>query len=157
MNTSNLVRCLFSGALTVLLLSACAGKPLVPYSTDTEPLVLLPANQAGVADDRARFREIFCAVMGDHGQDLPDYRPSEEALVRVGDEPQAGGSPVYLGSSQSDLLVATVPGLGWDCFEEWLKSERVVAVVSIAGAVGGSLGDGRAYRPFARIYGFDRN
>ena len=121
MNTSNPVRCLFSGALTVLLLSACAGKPLVPYSTDTEPLVLLPANQAGVADDRARFREIFCAVMGDHGQDLPDYRPSEEALVRVGDEPQAGGSPVYLGSSQSDLLVATVPGLGWDCFEEWLK------------------------------------
>ena len=71
MNTSNPFRCLFSGALTVLLLSACAGKPLVPYSTDTEPLVLLPANQAG--------------------------------------------------------------------------------------AVGGSLGDGRAYRPFARIYGFDRN
>jgi hypothetical protein len=121
MNTSNLVRCLFSGALTVLLLSACAGKPLVPYSTDTAPLVLLPATQAGVADDRARFREIFCAVMEDHGQELPDYRPCEEALVRVGDEPQPGGATVDLGPTQGNYLIATVPGLGWDCFEEWLE------------------------------------
>jgi pimeloyl-ACP methyl ester carboxylesterase len=123
MNTANLVRQLLSGALAVLLLGACTGKPLIPYSTDTAPMVLLPATQAGVADDRARFREIFCAVMEDHGQELPDYRPCEEALVRVGVEPQPGGAPVYLGPTQGNFLIATVPGLGWDCFEEWLESE----------------------------------
>jgi pimeloyl-ACP methyl ester carboxylesterase len=123
MRTSNLNTCLLSGALAVLLLTACTGKPLIPYSADTAPMVLLPATQAGVADDRARFREIFCAVMEDHGQDLPDYRSCEEALVRVGDEPQPGGLPVDLGPTQGDFLIGVVPGLGSDCFEKWLESE----------------------------------
>jgi hypothetical protein len=43
------------------VLGGCAAKPLVPFSTDTPPLALVPAGQAGVQDKRARFREIFSA------------------------------------------------------------------------------------------------
>ena len=60
--------------VTCLALAACATKPLVPYSTDTPPLALVPASQAGVQDKRARFREIYCAVLEAHGAALADYR-----------------------------------------------------------------------------------
>ena len=60
--------------LAVFGLVACSSKPLVPYTTDTPPLVLVPISYAGVADERARFREIFCTVLERHGNDLPDYR-----------------------------------------------------------------------------------
>jgi hypothetical protein len=43
------------------VLGGCAAKPLVPFSTDTPPLALVPAAQAGVQDKRPRFREIFAA------------------------------------------------------------------------------------------------
>ena len=58
-----------------LVLGACATKPLVPYSTDTPPLALVPASQAGVQDKRARFREVYCAVLEARAHEVPDYRP----------------------------------------------------------------------------------
>ena len=107
-------------AVACLWLSACAGKPLIPYSTDTPPLVLLPAAQGGVADKRARFREIYCAVLEAHGHDLPDYRNCEEALTRLGTEPQGGGGAVDLGPSQRRLVAVVVPGIGYECIAPWL-------------------------------------
>ncbi len=109
-----------------LVLAACASEPLVPYSTDTPPLVLAPAAQAGVVDKRARFREIYCAVL-EARQGLPDHRPCEEALTRVGEEPAGTGRPVDLGPSRRRLVAAVVPGLGFDCFEEWLESPGTAA------------------------------
>ncbi len=77
-------------------LAGCASKPLVPYSTETPPLVRLPAAAAGVGDGRARFREIFCAILQTRQQTVPDYRPCEEALTRVGTEPPApAGQPSW--------------------------------------------------------------
>jgi hypothetical protein len=108
-------------ALAALVLSACAGKPLEPYSTDTPALALLPASVAGIRDERARFREITCAVLEDHGRELPHYRPCEEALTRLADEPPGSGKPVDLGPSRRKLIVAMVPGIGWECFENWLE------------------------------------
>lgn len=114
--------------LTVLLLSvllaACAGKPLVPYTTDTPPLILLPATEAGIRDQRGRFREITCAVFEDHGEALPHYRPCEDALTRLNGEAGATGEPVDLGPSRRNLVAALVPGIGWECFESWLNYEN---------------------------------
>jgi hypothetical protein len=105
---------------TSVVLAACT--PLSPYTTDTPPLALVPAQQAGVKDARARFREIYCAVLEAHGRSLPDYRPCDEALSRVGDEPAPPGRPVDLGQSRRRLIAGIVPGLGWECFADWLNA-----------------------------------
>jgi hypothetical protein len=106
-------------------LVACSSKPLVPYATDTPPLVLVPTSYAGVEDGRARFREIFCAVLELRANDLPDYRPCEEALTRLGAEPAGSGAPVYTGPSRTDLMIGVVPGVGWECIEGWLNSDEI--------------------------------
>ena len=117
-------------SLTLLMcvaFGACGTKPLVPYSTETPPLVLLPATQAGIQDKRARFREIFCAVLEARANDIPDYRPCEEALTRVGREPAGTGRPIALEPSSRRLVSALVPGIGWDCFAPWLDPPGTVA------------------------------
>jgi hypothetical protein len=107
---------------TCLALGACATKPLIPYSTDTPPLILVPASQAGVQDKRARFREIYCAVLEARGSTLPDYMTCEDALTRVGAEPAGPAMPVDLGQSRRHLIAVVVPGIGYDCFKSWLNS-----------------------------------
>jgi len=118
------MRPLLTAFFSIAILAACAGKPLVPYTTDTPPLVLLPASQANIADGRGRFREITCEVLDTHGRDLPHYRPCEQALTRVGEEPAATGEPVDLGPSNRGLIATMVPGIGWECFETWLNYEN---------------------------------
>jgi len=113
--------------LAGLLLAGCAGQPLVPYSADTPPLALVPAAQAGVVDKRGRFREIYCAVLEAHGHALPDYRPCDEALARVGSEPAGSGAGVDLGPSKTGLVAAVVPGIGYDCFSKWLAPAGTTA------------------------------
>mgnify|MGYP001827377285 CR=1 FL=1 len=110
----------FVALLAAVALGACSTRPLVPYHTDTPPLVLVPASQAGVQDGRARFREIFCEVLDTRGAALPDYRPCDETLARVGAEPAGTGRTVDLGPSRRRLVAVVVPGVGWDCFAEWL-------------------------------------
>ena len=109
-----------AGAAATLALAACGSKPLVPYSLDTPPLVLVPASQAGVHDQRGRFREIYCAVL-DARRDVPDHRPCEDALSRIGSEPVGTGRPVELGPSKRRLVAAVVPGIGYECFQKWLQ------------------------------------
>ena len=87
-------------------MGACTSSPLMPYSTDTVPLVLMPAAQAGTQDQRSRFREIFCAVLEARGPTLADYRPCDEALTRLGAEAAGTGRPVELGSSKRRLVAA---------------------------------------------------
>lgn len=109
-----------------LVLGGCASKPLIPYSADTPPLALLPASQSGVQDKRARFREIYCAVLRARGPELPDYRPCEDALNRIGAEPAGTGKPVDLGESRRHLIAVVVPGIGYECFEPWLNAPGTV-------------------------------
>jgi hypothetical protein len=120
------------GSLLAPLLMAgvaagCATQPLNPYSVDTPPLVVVPAAQAGVQDKRARFREIFCAVLEARKAELPDYRPCDEALTRVGVEPAGAATPVNLAPSRRRLVAVLVPGFGYDCFATWLEAPGTTA------------------------------
>ena len=110
-------------ACALLLMQACANQQLASYSKNAPPLALLPITHAGIDDARARFREIFCAVLESHGEDLPDYRPCSEAMTRVGLEPEGSGREVYLGPSKRNLVAAVVPGVGWECIVDWLNPE----------------------------------
>lgn len=114
-----------------LVLGACSTSALLPFSTDTPPLALVPASKAGVQDKRGRFREIYCAVLQARKGDAPDYRPCEEALTRVGSEPAGTGKSVDLGLSKRRLLAAVVPGIGVECFERWLQPAAGTAIAQV--------------------------
>ena len=96
----------------VLWLGGCATERPVDFGVD------IPAD---VRDSRARFDDIFCAVLKEHGPTLPDYRPCQEALSHTAPPPAMLGNPVDLGSSRRHLLVGIVPGIGYDCIEKWLE------------------------------------
>jgi hypothetical protein len=113
---------LSTAALAASLLGGCAAQPLMPYTADTPPLVVVPAAQAGVRDKRTRFREIYCAVLEARKDTLPDYRPCDQALTRVGVEPAVTAVPVTLGPSRRGLVAVLVPGFGYDCFADWLQA-----------------------------------
>jgi hypothetical protein len=108
-------------------ISACSGPPLAPYSIDTPPLILTTPAQAGGADGRGRFREIYCAVLQARASEVPDHRACEDALTRLGTEPQATGAAVELGPSSHQLVAAVVPGIGYDCFVNWLEAPGTAA------------------------------
>lgn len=114
-------------AITATALVGCASKPLLPDTPETPPLVLAPASQAGVDDKRPRFREVFCTVLEARKNELPDYRPCDDALTRVGSEPNGSGKPVSLAPSPRRLVAAVVPGFGYDCFAAWLEAPGTVA------------------------------
>jgi pimeloyl-ACP methyl ester carboxylesterase len=116
-------RSLLATAAAVLLASCAVNSPH-PYHTDFDLLAELPDRLGSIEDDRGRFREILCAVIERHGEDLPDYRPCEEALTRVGLEPPGTGEPVDFSNPDEKLLVGFVPGLGWDCVVGWLDVEN---------------------------------
>ena len=115
------------GLLLAIVFSGCSTSPLLPYTTDTPVLVLATASQAGVMDKRARFREIFCAVLEARKDSVPDYRSCESALARVGREPSGSNEAVTLGPSRQHLVALLVPGIGWDCFSEWLDLRGTAA------------------------------
>ncbi|MET0029422.1 MAG: hypothetical protein ABW101_17455 [Candidatus Thiodiazotropha sp.] len=106
--------------LVALSMAGCSSTPLQPYSTDVTPLMLAPAIQSEDQDDRGRFREIFCTVLEARKTTLPDPLGCDEALTRIGAEPAGNGVAVNLGPAQRRLRLVFVPGLGWDCFADWL-------------------------------------
>ena len=111
-----------AACLLAVLLAGCTSPPLLPFETQGPPLVLVPAAQAGVVDQRARFREIFCAVLEARKEQVEDYRPCDDALTRLDGEASGGaGRPIELGASKRRLVAMVVPGVGYECFEPWLQ------------------------------------
>lgn len=109
------VAILMSGVLSGLL-GACAPQPLLPFTTDTPPTMLTVAGPAsGIDDQRARFRQILCAVAEDHGRRLPDYRDCAQLLWRLGGEAEVPADHVYLGPPRLPLRVVVIGGLAAEC------------------------------------------
>jgi hypothetical protein len=117
-------------ALPLLLAAACGAG--LPYSTATPPLILAPAGAAGVADGRARFREIFCAVNAAEGAGLPYARPCAQALHSLDDEAPPGARPVDLGPGRVKLRILTVPGIFGEC-AQWMATPFEDATAHLAG------------------------
>jgi len=115
-----------TGLLPALVLIGCAPEPLLEYSTDGVPMVLLPASRAGLDDQRARFREVYCALNEERGDALPDYMPCEEVLVRLRGEGEPAGKPVNVAVSTSRMTMLLAPGFGWNCFSEYLDVRNTV-------------------------------
>jgi pimeloyl-ACP methyl ester carboxylesterase len=109
---------LFSGTL----LAGCSSTPVPeqPSVEQTRREVQAYIESERVVDERGRFREIYCSVLEERGNSVPDYRPCDEALRITGYEAGATGEPVNLGQTQSDYLFLMVPGLGWNCFADWM-------------------------------------
>jgi len=70
---------------------------------------MLPAAQAGAQDKRGRFCEVYCAVLEARAGQVPDHRPFDDALTRLGTEPAGTGPAVPLGASGRRLVAAVVP------------------------------------------------
>jgi hypothetical protein len=116
--------CCPAGLLVVagLLAGGCSSTQPVLYPENAEFLSTLP----DVTDQRGRFREVFCAVLEERGETVPDYRPCEAALTRYGAESGGTGRPVDLGKSHRHLVAVVVPGVGFDCFSDWLGMKDTV-------------------------------
>ncbi len=112
----------WTGPLALALLGACASQPLLDFSLEPPAAILVPVADAGVDDQRGRFREILCAINEDHGQGLPDYRPCDGILHRLADEPPGTGAPVNLGPARARLAVALVSGLGAECIAGFISA-----------------------------------
>ena len=109
-------------SLLALVFLGCSSKPILKYSTDTYPMILLPASQANLIAGRSRFREIYCAIAAERGQEFPDDRPCDDVLVRLRGEAEPSGRPVNLAESLAPLRILAVPGFGWSCLEGFLDS-----------------------------------
>lgn len=103
-----------------LMLCACSSQPEVPSVEESAAEITDFMALDQLRDSRGRFREIFCAVLEAHGKELPDYRSCEIAIKDTGPEAGATGASVVLGTSATKPLVLLVPGLGWECFSDWL-------------------------------------
>jgi hypothetical protein len=99
----------------------CTNRTVVPYSLETPPLILVPA-KAVVEDGRGRFREIYCTVRKDHGKLLPEDKPCDEVIMRLGDEPLPTGRPVNLSGHSHNIKVLIVPGIFSQCGDAYVST-----------------------------------
>lgn len=114
------IKC-FIASLLSLFIIGCAPEPLLEYGSTTPSTALLPIKYSGIIDERARFREIFCAIQQSHGSTLPYDRPCDETLHTLADEPLPEGKPVHLGNTRISLNFVIVPGILQECVTGLIK------------------------------------
>jgi hypothetical protein len=107
-------------AIAGTLLGSCASQKASITPEVIAPSVLLPAARGGIADGRARFREIFREVLSARSAKLPTGEPYGDTAVlwKLADEPPGTGRPVSLGATSSDFRVVIVPGLLAECVSD---------------------------------------
>jgi len=86
---------------------------MLDYSLDVPAQTLIPPGAPPVQDGRARFREIFCALLA--REPGATARPCDALLHRLSDEPDPARPGRPLPSHAPELTVIFVPGLLGDC------------------------------------------
>jgi hypothetical protein len=84
--------------------------------------MLVPISLAGVIDDRARFREIFCELDAQHGAQFPVRQPCEDALQQLdGEGARPSGRPIPAAPSRggAPLHIVIIPGMFGQCVKRW--------------------------------------
>lgn len=110
--------------LLLFLLLSCTSKALIPSTEKIDALTLLQMENLGFVDARQRFREIFCAILNKHGNNLPDYNSCENSLKTVGQEAKNIPQVVNLEPSNNQYIIGLVPGIAWQCVRNWLKNDN---------------------------------
>ncbi len=152
------VRTWVGGLLACMLLASCARAPKrIDLVGPTAPHRLAGA-PAGIADGRARFRQIFCPILSNH--QAADAPPIDCAdwLLRLADEPNA---PVPAGVPRGrPLRVYLVSGAFGECAGEGgLPFHSAVPALERAGhrvhtiVVGGRSGAAHNARQIAEVVG----
>lgn len=129
MNTFSFLRPL----LAVLLLSSASGctPPLLKYRTDVPAMQLSVVGQPRVDDGRARFREIFCAMLDSAPQS--GQATCEAALTRLSDEPRPAPAPLPLPAHNPRLHILFVPGAFGECFRDAVPFANAIPHLSALG------------------------
>ena len=110
-----------AAAVALLLAKDRSKSSELAVDAPDRPLVTVPARLAGVIDDRARFRQIFCALDADHGARFAVRRTCRDSLQQLaGEEPQ-GPRPVSLVPPPSTPLlhIVIIPGMFGRCVKRW--------------------------------------
>jgi len=100
-------------ALATALSSGCVSRPMLDYNLDVPAQTLIPPGAPPVQDGRARFRELFCALLAREPEAAT--RPCDALLHRLSDEPHTARRARPLPSHDPRLAVIFVPGLLGDC------------------------------------------
>lgn len=94
----------------------------------------LPLELPQVHDGRGRFREIFFSLTLHHGATLGDFRPGEQALLRLPEEQPPSGRPVATQAlPRPPFVTVLVPGLLGQCVGDDLEpfADAIVHVESL--------------------------
>lgn len=85
------------------------------------PVVIVPARLAGIIDDRARFRQIFCGLDADHGARFSVRRTCEQALQQLaGEAPPPFHAPPLAPTRRPPILhIVIIPGMFGQCVKRW--------------------------------------
>ena len=104
------------GAAGLLMLRSQSPKAATIHVAAARPAMLVPVSLAEVIDDRALFRQIFCALDRAHGGQFPVRRSCNEALNRIGGEGQTSASGVATQRpTGTHLHIVIVPGMFGQC------------------------------------------
>lgn len=103
-----------AAVMLILVVFAGCATPLLEITEQDIGVVLQPISRSNIVDERATFRQLYCAVNEDHGMELPDYRKCDEALHRLRDEDPEPDDTVEL-VFRNKLRTYVIPGIFGEC------------------------------------------
>lgn len=111
------------GAAAALLVGTDRSKSLdLAVGASDRPVVTVPIRIAGIIDDRARFRQIFCALDADHGARFSIRRACRESLQQLAGEDPPSSRPLSLSPppvAMPHLHIVIIPGMFGHCVKHW--------------------------------------